>query len=201
LNKQHFRFSLQGDDIGVSAISPQRFFAVTLYIDDIHAGTFYGQKQLRVNKRRFLSGKHMLTAVGYYVENGRWTAVSDIYTFTNPDILLPRDIGWAVGYRAGDILIASDNLAAIPPGYVGHASLVVSANDMIEVIGPQIPIIRQNPIDFFLRYHRQYAHYHPNRRKWASGLPHTRVICLTSTWPIWETALTNPSSPIKMTIN
>jgi hypothetical protein len=62
-------------------------------------------------------------------------------------------------FLPGDILVASDNVNGLPPGYMGHSAIIVDENHIIESISE--PAIRKKPINGFLTNHPRHAHYRP----------------------------------------
>ena len=67
-------------------------------------------------------------------------------------------------FKPGDILVASDNNSALPPGFMGHAAIVINQTTIIESVMFK-PYIRTYPIAFFLREHPLHAHYRPKSEK------------------------------------
>ncbi|WP_246943963.1 hypothetical protein [Bacillus pinisoli] len=67
-------------------------------------------------------------------------------------------------YRAGDILVACDNVGGLPYGYMGHSALVVDKENIIEAVISD-PIVRKAPISDFTKYHPMYAHFRPKNQE------------------------------------
>ncbi|WP_240688929.1 YiiX/YebB-like N1pC/P60 family cysteine hydrolase [Ammoniphilus sp. YIM 78166] len=67
-------------------------------------------------------------------------------------------------FRPGDILVASDNNSALPPGLMGHAAIVINETTIIESVMFK-PYIRTYPIASFLREHPLHAHFRPRSEK------------------------------------
>ena len=67
-------------------------------------------------------------------------------------------------FRSGDILVASDNNSALPPGLMGHAAIVINPTTIIESVMFK-PYIRTYPIASFLREHPLHAHFRPKSDK------------------------------------
>lgn len=87
--------------------------------------------------------------------NGRLYRNYGIYNFAT-ELTKQREIG----YRAGDILIGSDNLYGLLNGYTGHSAIVVDDKMIIEAVMTE-PIVRMFPIEDFIADHPIYAHYRP----------------------------------------
>lgn len=77
-----------------------------------------------------------------------------------------RDYRWEnnvirrTDFKAGDILVASDNLNTKFTGYMGHSAIVVNEHEMVESPGGDISIVKA-PNEKFIRHHPTYAHYRP----------------------------------------
>ncbi|ENH96346.1 hypothetical protein J416_11292 [Gracilibacillus halophilus YIM-C55.5] len=67
-------------------------------------------------------------------------------------------------YQSGDILVASDNVNSQFTGYMGHAALVISQDQLIESPGIE-PAIAKDSIDQFLAKHPIHAQYRPKDAK------------------------------------
>lgn len=65
-----------------------------------------------------------------------------------------------IQFQAGDILTASDNEMVIPPGYMGHAAIVVSDKYAIEAV-TTVPHIRVVPIQEYRETHPRHAIFRP----------------------------------------
>jgi len=75
-------------------------------------------------------------------------------------------------YQAGDILVASDNVARIPRGYMGHSSLMISQKELIEATD-SVPYIRVLPIEKFQHDHPIHAQYRPK----SAEMGHRAAYC------------------------
>ncbi|QOR68842.1 hypothetical protein IM538_06680 [Cytobacillus suaedae] len=67
-------------------------------------------------------------------------------------------------YRAGDILVACDNLSGLPFGYMGHSALLVDDSNIVEAVVTN-PIIRKVPVESFFEDHKLYAHFRPKNKE------------------------------------
>lgn len=63
-------------------------------------------------------------------------------------------------FRAGDILVASDNANGLPRGYMGHAAIVVEPNYLVEAT-TEMPEIRMDTVEQYLRQHPIHVQYRP----------------------------------------
>lgn len=63
-------------------------------------------------------------------------------------------------FQAGDILVASDNTNGLPAGYLGHSTLVIDENTIIEAVLSQ-PQVRLYPLQRFLAEHPRHVQYRP----------------------------------------
>ncbi|MFY0546366.1 hypothetical protein [Brevibacillus sp. H7] len=70
-------------------------------------------------------------------------------------------------FRPGDILVACDNVAELPSGYVGHSAIVVDSKQIVEAL-PQLPFVRKSNVSSFLEGHPLHVHYRPNEKKTGS---------------------------------
>ncbi|NGQ94490.1 hypothetical protein G3578_04765 [Brevibacillus sp. SYP-B805] len=62
--------------------------------------------------------------------------------------------------KAGDILVACDNLYHIPHGYMGHAAIAVDDKWLVEATD-NVPYIRMKSFEHFLKEHPIHAQYRP----------------------------------------
>jgi hypothetical protein len=62
--------------------------------------------------------------------------------------------------KAGDILIACDNLYEIPYGYMGHSALALNDKWLVEATD-HVPYIRMTSFEQFLHDHPVHAQYRP----------------------------------------
>ncbi|MEW9053481.1 MAG: hypothetical protein AB2392_20140 [Neobacillus sp.] len=67
-------------------------------------------------------------------------------------------------YKAGDLLIACDNVNGLPFGYMGHGAMAIDDKHAIESI-PFDPIVRIIPIKSFTSDHPKHAHFRPVSEK------------------------------------
>ncbi|MBE4909620.1 hypothetical protein IMZ08_16325 [Bacillus luteolus] len=67
-------------------------------------------------------------------------------------------------FRAGDILVACDNLNGLPYGYMGHSAMVVDESSIVEGVVTN-PIIRKVPVENFFNNHKLFAHFRPKNKE------------------------------------
>ncbi|GAA4719479.1 hypothetical protein [Brevibacillus fulvus] len=70
-------------------------------------------------------------------------------------------------FKAGDILVASDNVNGLQPGYMGHSAIVINGTELIEAVGGQTAI-RKDTIQQFVDQHKLHAHYRPKSAELGS---------------------------------
>jgi uncharacterized protein YycO len=67
-------------------------------------------------------------------------------------------------FRAGDVLVACDNVNGLPYGYMGHSAIVVDEDNLIESVASD-PYVRKVPISQLTDYHPIYAHFRPKNEE------------------------------------
>ncbi|MDC3424446.1 hypothetical protein NC797_07980 [Aquibacillus sp. 3ASR75-11] len=133
------------------------------YVDQRLVATIFIGDQYRLNKAWFTPGKHMLTVVTHYPENGKWKTLAEQYGFISYDYSKWNKQGSTSRqrtFRAGDILVASDNLNETTTGYMGHSAIVVDEQNLIESPGGH-PAILMDSIEQFLEKHPAHAQFRP----------------------------------------
>jgi hypothetical protein len=135
---------------------------IEIFINGQYAGAFSFKSELTIR----LPQSEQLSTIylsGYASGVNGTVHVQEEFTWreTLPDQNHNSYLG---DYRAGDILVACDNVDGLPYGYMGHAAIVVDEKNIIEGVTSN-PIIRKVPITQFIDHHPMYAHFRPKRRE------------------------------------
>lgn len=147
----------------IKGISPSIAAPVALYVDYQPVATFWKGTNFHVSKAGFSFGHHVLTIMGHHIENGTFQPIMENFSFIHtdsPESPLLDEQERIREFRAGDILVASDNLEEEKTGYVGHSAIIINPNELIESPGGH-PAIVQDGIRQFLEHHPAHAHYRP----------------------------------------
>lgn len=137
------------------------FSSVRLFIDNIEIHQFaLRDTSYRLNKKELPSGSHVVSIVAAYGAAGADYQVIEKYI-----IQIKKDANSSLRpsfetFKPGDILIASDNINGLPPGYMGHSAIVIDEENLIESVMVD-PSIYQDTIEQFFQDHTFYAHYRP----------------------------------------
>lgn len=94
------------------------------------------------------------------LHNGEIFTFNEIHQLTNLKTKKLPKSNRKDPYRAGDILVACDNLNGLPYGYMGHSAIVVDEKYAVEAVMIN-PIVRKIPIESFTNDHSNRAHFRP----------------------------------------
>lgn len=134
------------------------FSGIKIFIDGQAVTPLVRGKTLILPTRKLPGGTHLLQIAGVINYFGCLYPVEETYHFTIQKRGLPHARG--VNYKPGDILVASDNSKGVPPGYIGHAAILINKEQILESdIGQES--IAVNPVAKFFEEHDWYAHYRP----------------------------------------
>ncbi|RFU70479.1 hypothetical protein D0469_05975 [Peribacillus saganii] len=155
MNSKLFDIFQMGTTLKLKMKDGIRFLPYYLYVDKHCLGQFYPQSELYFDTRSLGDGTHRLTVSGVFLKNRETVGYVNRFQF-NRDT--SRDL--RADFKAGDILIACDNVNGFPPGYMGHSAIVVDDSHVVEAIIMR-PFIKKDTIEQFIVAHPLYAHYRP----------------------------------------
>lgn len=115
-----------------------------LFFDNVFVGSYYPIPQFELKNKGYKK-----ISILCIMTNGTQHQ-TDFYCTQEPSLIRT--------FQEGDILVACDNVNGLPPGYMGHSSIVVDQNSIIEAVGTY-PQIRKHSIAHFLFEHPIHAHY------------------------------------------
>ncbi len=150
------------------------YYSVAFIWNAKPVGVFFKQPVFYVNLSNINSGPHELIIMVRAMNDPfsyRILQQQIIYK-ANEEFQLSRQPDRS--FQAGDILVASDNMGGLPPGYMGHSAIVVGPKHIVEAPGTNIPI-RKATIAQFLRYHSIHAHYRPVSSELGAKAAHYAV--------------------------
>jgi hypothetical protein len=130
---------------------------ISIFLDNQYIGQMSFVDTMIINSKN--RSYHKLLIQADVIIDGKLERVNETYDLGELRIL-NRD----PNYRAGDILVACDNLNGLPYGYMGHSALVVDESNIVEGVVTN-PIIRKVPVDNFLSNHKLYAHFRPKNKE------------------------------------
>jgi uncharacterized protein YycO len=179
---KHFIVKESRTRLKIICVSRVPFQAYKVYINDQKAATFFQGSAFYLSKTGLAPGKHTLSIAAYPTHSGRTNPVVEQYSFTvreaaeQTSAAVPqRTYHRARDFKAGDILVASDNVNDVYTGYMGHSAIVISETELIESPGGH-PAIRQDSIQQYLDQHPAHVHYRPksaemgqNAAEWTKG--------------------------------
>lgn len=158
--REHFKLEQNESWVKIKKISTIPYLYLLFYVDHKLVATYYTGNEFYFPKDWFGPGEHRLIVEGYNEFSMPWIAQ---YSFQNKMVsqmnrelvdLRNRD------FRAGDILVASDNVNEFKTGYMGHSAIIVDDDFLIESPGGH-PAIRLDSIQQYLDYHPIHAQYRP----------------------------------------
>lgn len=159
--KKLFKIQQNHEWMEIRNVSPYSCYHYSFDVDGQITGIFYSGNIFLLHKNWFAPGKHILTIRAYAMMETGPVPIFEKFTFEVPSRDIKRELNLRDrDFRAGDILIASDNVGYIPKGYMGHSALVISENHLIESPGGH-PAIRKDSIAQFIRLHPLHAQYRP----------------------------------------
>ncbi len=169
-----------------------------LYVDNHFVGSVHGANEMKLKKGYFSNGKHVLTIIE---QEGQLIVGQHHFTFTvkQKGIRNVRDRT----FQAGDILVASDNVLQEMTGYMGHAALAISEDELIESPGG-FPAIKQDSIQQFLEKHPEHAQFRPKNKEMGEKAAQNAIDYLQEykenlnngeQKPVFNFALSNLSDP------
>lgn len=153
-----------GSRLTIKSISPFRVAPLIIYVDHHPIASFWKGSIFYISKTEFSPGSHVLTLVSYLTGDPSRQPIVEHFSFVNNHPSLFGTHKRERDFRAGDILVASDNENDEKTGYVGHSAIVISAQELIESPGGH-PAIRQESIQQFLQLHPAHAHYRPKSQE------------------------------------
>jgi hypothetical protein len=155
---QHFMVYETWNWLTIRKISTIPFQSISFEVDRQPVHSFADGLEFYLDKSVFDPGEHWLSVSAQYTKDGVPSRLTEHYWFhvSGEDVFLPE---FPVDYRAGDILIACDNVIK-PRGYMGHAAIVVDRDFTVEAVSIR-PIIRKIPNSRFVCRHPVHAHYRP----------------------------------------
>jgi hypothetical protein len=130
---------------------------VEIYLNGKYAGAFAIKQELAIRTPKY----EQITSIsisGYVNHSGALSPVLKHFQLESVD----HTRNPSTDYRAGDILVACDNVDGMPYGYMGHSALVVDEKNIIESVISD-PIVRKVPISQFTDHHPMYAHFRPKK--------------------------------------
>ncbi|MBP1935077.1 hypothetical protein [Ammoniphilus resinae] len=140
------------------------FHSYTFFIDNQQVATFFQGNTFYLSKIGLPPGQHLLSIVAHYQADGMQVPLAEQHFIVVPQLSSLLSQGdervYARDFRAGDILVASNNVDEKMTGYMGHSAIVVSPDQLIECPGGH-PAMEQDTIQQFLEYHPHHAHYRP----------------------------------------
>ncbi|MEW9668432.1 hypothetical protein [Ammoniphilus sp. 3BR4] len=159
---KYFIVTDSGTQIAIKSITRLLVAPVVIYVDNQLIASFWKGSRFYISKAGLACGAHTLTLVGHLPQNSFLQPIVEHFRFKNDHYVEDhsntqqrlRD------FRAGDILVASDNENDDKTGYVGHSAIVINSHDLIESPGGH-PAIRQESIQKFLKLHPAHAQYRP----------------------------------------
>ncbi|WP_407270236.1 hypothetical protein [Radiobacillus sp. PE A8.2] len=127
-----------------------------IYIDNQLVASFHAGNTFYVHHKASHQSQHMLIVAAHVVHGIP-------YTIAEQFVIMPTNNGDREpnrNFKAGDILVASDNLNKKLTGYVGHSAIVVDDSHLIESPGGH-PAIQKDSIQQFLDKHPTHAQFRP----------------------------------------
>ncbi|WP_102347516.1 hypothetical protein [Bacillus sp. Marseille-P3661] len=158
-------FQREGETIKVETKVPD-LQNIMLFVDNQYIGNIAFVKQIIINLTHFPNAS-ILTVHGTVSRNRNFYTISESYPLKNHSH--SRELSSErPSYKAGDILIAADNVNGFPPGYMGHSAIVIDPENIIEVVSIS-PIVRKGTISSFTNYHPRHAQFRPKSAKMGEG--------------------------------
>ncbi|MFD1737515.1 hypothetical protein ACFSCX_13225 [Bacillus salitolerans] len=159
---KHFFLVCIQNQLTITKKSNATLANITIYLGNKCIGQVSTMQQIV-----FLLGKvnpkpSIITIRAFTLQYGNWYPIEEthvVYPRINKNISRNN-----VTYKAGDILVGSDNMNGLPQGYMGHAALVVDDKHIIDSVMSD-PIVRKVPIEEFLMNHPNHAHFRPKSEK------------------------------------
>jgi uncharacterized protein YycO len=142
------------------------FFAV----DGMPVGSLFEGRVFYLDTRGLNPGYHIMEIAAINITGGIPFQVYQSFGFYAPAM---RDEGkrdkeanrnTRGNFEPGDILVASDNVNGLDPGYMGHSALIIDGGSLLESVTSN-PSIRRASIDQFLDDHKLYTHYRPKSQE------------------------------------
>jgi|GEM_PF-471639 len=158
----YFYVSENDEKVWIQWRSDLPFTSIRFFIDQIEVSPKYHIPGVfEIKKEKIQAGSHVLTIKATIQYGNQEHLVSESYIFQGPK---QKREGARPDFERtflpGDILIASDNVNGLPPGYMGHSALVINSTQLIESVMKD-PSIYQDSIEQFISDHPHHAHYRP----------------------------------------
>ncbi|WP_202079946.1 hypothetical protein [Caldalkalibacillus salinus] len=147
------------DRIMLRVNQPLAHMHIHIYLDNQYLTTVVNRQTFILNKRHFPKGSHFLMLSGEVHDYGRSQYVQERYVIRVTSHTRPSELG-RQDFRAGDILVASDNASGIPSGYIGHSALVINQERILESVS-RTESISIDPVSTFFDGRERYAHFRP----------------------------------------
>ncbi|MDL4839014.1 C40 family peptidase [Aquibacillus rhizosphaerae] len=147
---KHFKVIQNKDCINVQQVSKIAFHHICLYLDGQLVAVYYRGDNFYVTLEK--KHKHLMV-VGFSLNNQMNVPIGEQYVLGTSGTR-GRD------FKAGDVLVASDNVFQALTGYMGHSAIVVDEHNVIESPGGH-PAIRKDTIQQFLDKHPEHAQFRP----------------------------------------
>ncbi|QDP41812.1 C40 family peptidase [Radiobacillus deserti] len=156
--QKHFKVMQDGRKLSIQKISNLPLHHYGVYIDYHLVASFHNGQQFYLDVSWLEPGEHHLMVVGYRLGAVDPMPIAEQYSL---QVAGARDLSDIErNFRAGDILVASDNLNENITGYVGHSAIVVDDEYLIESPGGY-PAIRKDTIQQYLDKHPVHAQFRP----------------------------------------
>ncbi|WP_222599377.1 C40 family peptidase [Aquibacillus kalidii] len=160
MRKTHFRVIQQGEWLYIENTSNLPIYNVEVYVNQQRMATSSQANKFYV---RWDNNQDIeqLMVIGYSYNNNRVVPVAEEYSRNAVNMSQAHR---ERNFKAGDILVASDNVNEIMTGYMGHSAIVVDENNLIESPGGY-PAIRKDSVQQFLEKHPQHAQFRPKSKE------------------------------------
>ncbi|MEX2104291.1 MAG: hypothetical protein WD907_03035 [Bacilli bacterium] len=150
------------------------YYSVAFILNGNQVGAFYKQPVFYLNLANINSGLHELIIMVNSIHHPFFFSILQQQIIYKKNEMVEWNRQPDRSFQAGDILVASDNIGGLPPGYMGHSAIVVDPEHMVEAPGSNITI-RKEKITQFLRYHPIHAHYRPVSSELGAKAAHYAV--------------------------
>lgn len=162
--KSYFKMKYHQGQLKIRKRTAIPFFAHTVYLDRQHLGTYKAIEHVHLDINELRPGKHVLYIFAYPFGNSMPVYEHFVFSIPHAKELQSRD------FQPGDILVACDNAGQLPPGFMGHAAIVVDSKSIIESPGPNPPIEKSSVLEFLI-FHPLHAQFRPQKAKMGKKRP------------------------------
>ncbi|UFT99116.1 hypothetical protein KO561_18350 [Radiobacillus kanasensis] len=159
---KHFHVVQDGLQLSIKKVSDLPLHHYGVYMDYQLIASFHNGQNFYLDVSWLQPGEHHLMIVGYRLGAMDPMPIAEQYTLSVVGARNLSDV--ERNFRAGDILVASDNVNEAITGYVGHSAIVVDDHNLIESPGGY-PAIRKATIQQFLEKHPVHAQFRPNSKE------------------------------------